>query len=76
MPSSEPDSCSSPGSQRTASPASIDSRSAVASADPPGPAHDGEELRPDSRVPGDDAFRADLDHDDVRVAGQAPSPGR
>jgi hypothetical protein len=47
----------------------------VASADPPRPAHDREELRPDSRVPGDDSFRADLDHNDVRVAGQAPHAG-
>ena len=46
----------------------------VGSADPPRPAHNGEELGADSRVPGDDSFRADLDHDDVRVPGQALHP--
>ena len=45
---------------------------AVTSADPPRPAHNGEELGPDGRVPGDDSFRPDLDHDDVSLTGQAP----
>ena len=44
---------------------------AVTSADPPGPAHNGEQLRPDGGMPTDHTSTADLDHDDVRVTTQS-----
>ena len=74
MPSSEPDSCSSPGSQRTASPAWIASRSPLAPLTQPEPLDDDEELRDDGRVTRDDAAGRDLDHHGVSFRGQASYP--
>ena len=72
MPSSEPDSCSSPGSQTTASPDAIGSRPPSAPLTQPEPLDDCEQLEARGRVPGDHAAGLDLDHDDVRAGRQPP----